>query len=213
MAMILSRLPILCALLLCIAVAGGIYWQVIPLFQTNNSTQTIANTGVNLPAKAAIKKDYNIASFKLFGDADLKQAPITTEQKKLPKTRLKLTLTGVLVNPSSQSAGALIVGPDKQTQHYKINDKLPGGATLKQVFPDRVVVNRNGRLENLYFTEIASTGIERVSTYEEPEDTVKPVQPHPQATQNNRANGLSSARNQSIKDRLSKLKKRLLKNK
>ena len=212
--MILTRLPTICTLLLCIVIAGGAYWQIFPLFQPQGTANTLPSIQQIASTQAPVKKTHNIANFKLFGDTNLKQTPIAEVQKALPKTKLKLTLTGVVVSHKTQGAGALILGPDRETKYYKINDALPGGASLKQVFADRVVVNRSGRLENLYFVETKTSGIERLVTYEEPEETTQaPTRPTPNITQNNGGNGLSQARSKSIKDRLRKLKTRLMKNK
>jgi len=194
--------------------AGSIYWQTAPILETETRLPNLTQIkDASIPRNANSRTDHNIAKFKLFGDTSLKKNLVVTEQKNLPKTKLKLILTGVLVSPSGEGAGALILGPDKQTQHYKINDELPGGATLNQVFSDRVIVNRSGRLENLYFLESTSLGIERQLPYEEPEaqQPVTQTTQSPKRASNN--NNLTNARSQSIKNRLSKLKKRLLKNK
>ncbi|MFT5716102.1 MAG: general secretion pathway protein C [Oleiphilaceae bacterium] len=208
--MLLSRLPLFSASVLLAAIVSSIYWQMssilLPELPYSNINQTADNSS---PIKTNTKKTHDIAKFKLFGDTNVIATKTVIAQEKLPKTKLKLTLTGVLVSPTDDEAGALILGPDKQTLHYRINDELPGGATLKQVFSDRVILNRSGRLENLYFVEQKSLGIERFVPYEEPE--VK--QPRQSTTKINSNRGQNSARSQSIKNRLSKLKKRIIKNK
>ena len=212
--MLLSRLPLICAFVLLVVFAGSIYWQTAPILKTETSLPNLAKIqDTSSPRNTDSRTNHNIATFKLFGDTSLKKSQVVIKQKDLPKTKLKLILTGVLVSPSGEGAGALILGPDKQTQHYKINDELPGGATLNQVFADRVIVNRSGRLENLYFLESTSLGIERHLPYEEPEAQQHATQTtqNPKPASNN--SNLTSARSQSIKNRLSKLKKRLLKNK
>jgi len=208
--MLLSRLPSICALLLAVILIGSFYLQTASILKPETLDAALTQTkNTSTPIKNNSKAMHDIAKFKLFGNASLKSTKVVTVEKNLPKTKLKLTLTGVIVSASNEGAGALIFGPDKQTQHYKINDELPGGATLKQVFPDRVIVNRSGRLENLYFVDNKLLGIERFSPYEEPE-AIPPQQSSAQARNDG---SLSNARSQSIKNRLSKLKKRLLKNK
>jgi len=209
--MLLSRLPLISALALLAVLAGSIYWQTSSLIGSETYPLNLPQAKeTSTSIKTISKTTHNIAKFKLFGDSSLKTTEFVAVQENLPKTKLKLTLTGVLVSPTSERAGALILGPDKQTQHYKLNDKLPGGATLKQVFADRVIVNRSGRLENLYFIESTSLGIERFAPEEEV-DTEQQTRQSSQGSVNDKT--LSSARSQSIKKRLSKLKKRLLKNK
>jgi general secretion pathway protein C len=189
------------------------YWQTAPFF-TLESSKTIKNPIYN--ATSTIKppetKAHNIAKFKLFGETNLNPTTPVVTQKNLPKTKLKLTLTGVLVSPLDKEAGALILGPDQQTQHYKIGDKLPGDATLKQVYSDRVIISRLNNLENLYFVEKKTSGIERISSNDETE-TQYSTNSENNINKRNNATKLSSARSKSIKDRLSKLKKRLIKKK
>lgn len=210
--MMRTRLPMLVAVLLCLAVGGLIYWQVTPLFQVDTSEQAVSQAAVNPLPATKTKRTHNIASFKLFGDSRVITAPVVVEEKELPKTRLKLTLTGVLVSPSEPGAGALIVGPDNQTGHYKINDELPGGATLKQVFADRVVVERSGQLENLFFVETRANNFQAFVPQELPEDDEYTGMNEP--TANSQPVNVSSPGNiinQNVKNRLSKLKKRLMK--
>jgi len=194
--------------------AGSIYWQTASLLKPETlHSSLIQAKDASTPTQTNIKKTHDISKFKLFGDSSLKTTEAIIVKENLPKTKLKLTLTGVLVSPTNTGAGALILGPDKQTQHYKINDELPGGATLKQVFADRVILNRSGRLENLYFVESTSLGIERFVEQDEVDTQQQARQKSRNATQNTKGNNMTSARSQSIKNRLSKLKKRLIKNK
>lgn len=209
--MLLSRLPLISAVLLFALLVVSIYLQTFKLFEPEAMPTNKPNTQTFISqTRPSKKKTHNIAKFNLFGNSALKPQKAVEVQKDLPKTKLKLTLTGVLVSPTNTGGGALIFGPDKETQHYKVNDELPGGATLQQVFADRVIVNRSGRLENLYFTENHNSGIVRYSPKQEPEK-----QAASSTSQNKRyskqARELSSARSQSIKNRLSKLKKRIIK--
>lgn len=71
--------------------------------------------------------------------------------KKLPETKLNLTLYGVLAEPDSATAGA-IIGPSPGAQKsYHVGDKLPGGAILREVRAHEVVLRKNGRDEVLRF--------------------------------------------------------------
>jgi general secretion pathway protein C len=67
----------------------------------------------------------------------------------LPETQLNLTLSGVVASGSVTGGGAIIAAPGGVEAFYTINAQLPGGAMLKEVHPDRVVLERNGRLETL----------------------------------------------------------------
>ncbi len=103
----------------------------------------------------------NIKNYQLFGSsrsANAEKAVVKTEN--LPKTNLRLILRGVsATGENSSNASALIEGPNKETLKYSIKDSLPGKAKLKSVYANRIVIERNGRLENLYFPDAKNIGI------------------------------------------------------
>ena len=60
----------------------------------------------------------------------------------------------MLAGKNNILASALIEGPNRKTRNYRVDEEVPGGAILKQVYPDRVVLERSGNLENLIFLMI-----------------------------------------------------------
>lgn len=206
--MIFQRLPVALAILLAALLAGAIYWQLQPVLEPGS--RPVIPPPTPQATTRNNTRDHNIASFQLFGNATQPEivAPV---QKTLPVTKLRLTLTGVVASASETTASALIEGPDRETQYYKVGDQLPGNATLKQVYADRVIVDRAGQLENLYFPEVASVGLSRnnnnLPDYSTPAYSPPKV---PVRHSNADSNSIANARKQSIKDRLSKLRKRII---
>ncbi len=66
-----------------------------------------------------------------------------------PDTRLKLTLRGALASDDSENARAIIADQGGKEEQYAIGDMLPGNAELSEIYPDRVILRRNGRYETL----------------------------------------------------------------
>tara|TARA_R110001592_G_scaffold198448_1_gene446662 strand:- start:19078 stop:19734 length:657 start_codon:yes stop_codon:yes gene_type:complete len=216
--MLVTRLPLITAICLFALICGSIYWQLAPYIttyfsqqgsNTSNALNNQNNVLINKKNSGTKERAYNISSFKLFGDAlaPVKTASIQTE--KLPETTLKLRLTGVLAGKNNLQAGALIEGPDRQTRSYRVDEEVPGGATLKQVYPDRVVLERAGRMENLIFEDTRPIGIETQTQAEE-----APIAYIPQASHSVQPNieDFNKQQTQQIKDRLSKLRSRLQSN-
>lgn len=215
--MLAARLPIFTAIILCALIGGSIYWQLSPyihhflveqgLMEPNIKPQPKNNISQeNKHKKEAKERSYNISSFKLFGDT---QAPVkkqVIETEKLPETSLKLRLTGVLAGRDNLQASALIEGPDRKTRSYRVDEDVPGGAILKQVYPDRVVLERSGRLENLVFEETRPIGIQSQEAVVEAPVVYTPQDIH--SAQNNLQN-FNKQQTQQIKDRLSRLRSRL----
>jgi len=157
-----QKLPNITLLLLVPAMIAALSLQAYYLFipannEANNQAQAVKNTIIEVKPARDIKK------YKLFGtptSANKQQAVVKTEN--LPKTNLRLILRGVSASSSTdenKSASALIEGPDKETLNYSINNTLPGNAKLRSVYEKRIVIERNGRLENLYFPDAKSIGI------------------------------------------------------
>lgn len=202
-------------------------WQLYPLYQqmsgkaenpatpsTAVSKQTLANT----PRKQLRQPE----QYALFGEFNA--APIQVEQvENLPETKLRLTLTGVSASKDKSQARALIEGPDRSTESYRIDDTLPGNATLHSVFADRIVLSRGGKLETLYFPE--SKGGDRLLSTVMNEQEESPVmsadldfarQYSPNAGDNPRSipenlPSITPAQKQNIRDKLSALRARLKK--
>jgi general secretion pathway protein C len=66
-----------------------------------------------------------------------------------PRTRVALVLAGTLA-VRDPKAGLAIVGESAQTARlYAAGSSLPGGVRLHEVYPDRVVLDRDGSLETL----------------------------------------------------------------
>ena len=92
-----------------------------------------------------------IADWHLFGEVGVKTENLP-KTSVAPETRLRLELTGVYLASDPALSSAIIVDKGK-AESYKVGDKLPGGVKLHEVYEDRVIINRNGRLETLRFSE------------------------------------------------------------
>lgn len=89
-----------------------------------------------------------VAGLHLFGRAP-REATARAVPVEAPETRLRLELKGVVALETSDGGAALIAGEGEDERHYRVGDDLPGGATLEQILPDRVILSRDGRFEML----------------------------------------------------------------
>jgi general secretion pathway protein C len=62
---------------------------------------------------------------------------------------LDLTLEGIVFSNDSKHSMVIISAPGNKTQTFSIGDTVPGGAKIKQITPDGVVLKRDGQLESL----------------------------------------------------------------
>lgn len=99
-----------------------------------------------------------IALWHLFGEEGQQVAQPQTQEVNAPPTRLSLELQGVFVAEDEDRSTAMISEARKDSQLYRIGDKVPGNASLAAVFADRVLLSINGKLEALYFPENSMPG-------------------------------------------------------
>lgn len=109
------------------------------------------HSGAALPAPKVVRRAApvvdvsRLAALNLFG-----QPPVATaegEAANAPDTSLQLRLTGVLVNADADKSSAIVAernNPAAAAKVYRINDSLPGGATLAEVYDDRILIKRGG---------------------------------------------------------------------
>lgn len=109
---------------------------------------------INRESSSANIDPSSIAERNFFGLASDK--PVVDVQA-LPETKLELTLRGAFAAAEGEPATAIIEEDNRKvSETYLVGDELPGDATLSAVYPDRIVLSRNGLLETLYFPSDAS---------------------------------------------------------
>ncbi|WP_028079311.1 type II secretion system protein GspC [Solimonas soli] len=111
------------------------------------------------PAQTTARHEPNVtalADAHLFGVWQ----PVPTGQNaaEAPDTRLSLTLFGILAATTEHDSRALIAGGEGDEKPYAIGDDIVRGVSLQAIFPDRVVLSRNGQLETLRLNKDAPGG-------------------------------------------------------
>ena len=214
-----KQIPLVIALAILLASIGLTAMQLHPIYTALTSpdqTVPIASkinknkTPYPQPNRGT-SANKDIASYSLFGDFNkvIEEKP---DFQELPKTNLRLTLTGVSATENQKSATALIEGPDRTTESYRIGDNLPGNASLHSVHKDRVILSRSGKLETLFFTESdSSTRLLSSVTSREAETSTAPASQNPAYPIKipEGVSNMTSEQKQSIRDKLSALRSRL----
>ncbi len=98
-------------------------------------------TAVDLPA---------IVNAHLFGLASLQGDPSAA-----PATSANLTLAGTLAGPDPTIGWAIIGASAQAARVYAAGVSLPGGAKLVAIYPDRVILDRNGARESLMLPRLS----------------------------------------------------------
>lgn len=87
-----------------------------------------------------------IVAAHLFGTA---KAPATAAARNAPETTLNLGLAGVAASNKKDLSYAIVTSDNNQTNTYAVGAKLPDGALIRQVLPNRIILAHNGHLETL----------------------------------------------------------------
>src|SRR5262245_4080440 len=75
-----------------------------------------------------------------------------------PATAANLTLTGTLAGREPENGWAIIGANGQSARVYATGASLPGGSKLFAVYPDRVILDRNGSRESLLLPRLAGAG-------------------------------------------------------
>jgi general secretion pathway protein C len=137
--------------ILVIAIAyqlAALTWKIVP-----GSTPVAAAAPPAIGAdSAAPPSDYSaLIDSRLFGEAaeqpEIAVAPVADA----PDTTLSLTLKGILSKEGDPNGSVIIANSRNEEKSYYVGQTIEGadGAALHSVYADRVLLNRNGRLETL----------------------------------------------------------------
>lgn len=144
----MRHMPVACNLLLILLIAASlarVVWLLYPLPQSRfdlPAASTIPSRANTLP-KLNVEQ---IAAANLFGQ---RQATTTEAPLDAPDTALNLVLKGILSYGDESSSRALIADASGKEKPYAVGDDIPGGAILKAIHADRVILERSGRFETL----------------------------------------------------------------
>lgn len=214
-----SRLPLLLAIVAGIGMITVTAWQGYRFWQNETGTPTVAASSVNRQAStdAPREPDISLASLNLFGKAGEMENQAEPDTENLPETNLRLFLRGVLAASGDFPGSALIEDDRNRTEAYLVGDELPGDATLRSVRANRVIIERGGKLESLYFPDDEDrSGVTLASSQADDsgdEPTRTQAQPGSSGQSSSSGNGANSdQRREEIRRRLEQLRERLRNN-
>lgn len=213
---IYSRLPLIAALVLALAMLASLGWQGWQFYQAEQSrVHEAARTAVTTQQPTTQQlTSVDLPAINLFGEPGAQAQPEPQSTENLPETNLRLFLRGVMAGDENSIASALIEGSDSRTEAYVIGDELPGNAKLRSVYANRVIIERSGKLENLYFPETSNnSGIDVTGGDNEPDiSQPTPAPSNARATRPAPSPSASGDRREEIRRRLEELRERLRQN-
>lgn len=164
------RLPLLVSILLLLGIAwilARLTWALLP--SPKPVTPIYSQDTAALPQAPDINK---LVSQHLFGAAGTHN-----NGDNAPETTLDLTLSGIAADPHQHLLSRAIIVAGGKQQTYGIGAQLPGGAVIKDILPDQVLLSLNGHIESLRLPKL--TGDQGTSTA----TTATPILGVPQPSQ------------------------------
>lgn len=145
----LDYLPVIAGLLLALGVGYSLAQMTWALWSGPRYAYQVPATPLAGPGPAAAPAQAlpEISALHLFGKFEPPQAPVAPAE--IPVTPLNLLLRGVIAADNPASARAIIADQGGKEDYYAINAELPGGAKLKEIYTDRIILVRNNQDEVL----------------------------------------------------------------
>jgi len=210
-----QRLPLILAVLAGTAMLVVTLWQGYSFWQSEKHQTARAAQQRQAPLAVTKRKapEIDLASIALFGKPLKPGEAAPTDTENLPETNLRLFLRGVMAADGDFPGSALIEDDERNTEAYLVGEELPGNARLRSIFPNRVVIERSGKLENLFFPESdSSSGVNVAYSRPEPEPEPEPDVQEPEIRSVpvlNPRNASPEERRENIRKRLQQLRARL----
>jgi general secretion pathway protein C len=132
--------------------AATMSWQVVSSFTQEEQTVAVSRNVATPQSRTSLS---TVPQFHVFGEAT--REPVTTNKPiEAPDTRLRLELTGLFASSDPKQSLAIIAEKNGKDESYRIGDSVPGNnVTLHEIYADRVILRRLGKLETLRLKEPA----------------------------------------------------------
>ena len=207
-----QRLPLILAVLAGTAMLVVTLWQGYSFWQAEKRQSAREVQQRQAPQVVSERKgpEIDLASVALFGQPLQASETAPADTENLPETNLRLFLRGVMAADGDFPGSALIEDDDRNTEAYLVGEELPGNARLRSIFPNRVIIERSGKLENLFFPEPENrSGLDVASARpDQPEPAVDqpPIRTAPVVTPRSTS---AEERRETVRKRLEQLRARL----
>ncbi len=112
-----------------------------------------------------------ILNAHLFGEAAAGAAETAGTAVDAPQTQLSLILAGTIAVADPQKGIGLIGESANNAKVFAVGENVHGGVKLNAVYPDRVILDRNGQLETLYLPRKMAGNAPRAAAPPPPQPT------------------------------------------
>ena len=140
-----SWLPRMVSLLIALLFLWWAISRITPLF--GNDIQTIASEKKSSEQFNLVDNKASLDQLNLFGRSKQDIAEEKTSPAKL--TNLRFILKGIFATNDPKQGAVQIQNDRQQESNFTVGESVFGKATLDEIYPDRVILYRNGKYETL----------------------------------------------------------------
>ena len=79
--------------------------------------------------------------------------PPNLDESAIKKTMLDIELLGILFAPDINASDVILRSAGGEERNYRLEDTLPGGAVIKRILVDGIILEYQGALERLNFAK------------------------------------------------------------
>lgn len=133
------------AMLILLITSMGLLWQIISGISALRPQKTVNIPPKVLQKEAEINSQSALFKKNIFG---LYVADVSVDSE-IKQSTLDAQILGILFSPDEKDSQAIIRVGGGPESYYQIGDTLPGGAVIKQISKEGVIVLYRGALESL----------------------------------------------------------------
>jgi general secretion pathway protein C len=119
-------------------------WEIISGFYATRPIKIGDNPLRIIRKQGSVHSNSALFTTALFGD----YVPINLSDADIKQSMLNLQVVGIMFS-AKESDSQVIIRAKKEEKYYVVGDTLPGGAVIKRILENAVVVLHNGVLESL----------------------------------------------------------------
>lgn len=138
----IERGALLASLLLVVAIIWFCVRIALALWPRGDAAANV--TAARLPEANANGPTVSVSRWHLFGNAGAGAANL----RALPASTLALALRGTVAD-RDPTIGVAVIGNGQNERAYRVGDEIDTGVSLVEVYPDHVVISRDGTRESL----------------------------------------------------------------
>lgn len=137
------------SMVLCLIIALLLIWQLISFVVDLSSLATSLKQQPNITRAKLPNNKSKIITQELVVPIFGGYVPKNLGEMDVKHSDLSLKVEGILFSKQADESQVIIQGFSGKEETYKLGDKLPGGAIIKRITVDGILIERNGVFESL----------------------------------------------------------------